>query len=208
MIDAIIRERRTTKALAESPLLVRDMVEEIDAVVAAAGWAPFHRPAATRHRSTLASPQPWRCYKLDAAGCRRLRERLLAAGDATKIPAMLAAASGLVLATWLPDPPQAPLPEGALFAPTLENMEHLAAASAAIQNVLLAATARGMLSYWSSGGSLRAADSFAALGIPLEELLLGAVFFFTGDLSGVPTKEGALRDKRGALEDWSRWLDV
>ncbi len=41
------------------------------------------------------------------------------------------------------------------FAVTLTNVEHIAAAYAAIQNLLLAATARGIRNYWSSGGVLR-----------------------------------------------------
>ena len=117
---------------------------------------------------------------------------------------MLAAAEALIQATWLPNP--GPLPEGASYAPTLENMEHIAAASAAVQSLLVAATARGFTTYWSSGGILRGAEVFRWLGIPSEEILLGAVFLFPADPEGATVNPGKLRDKRGRLRDWRRWV--
>lgn len=207
--DNVIRARRTTKALSPAPLptgsLDRAAIEEI---VAAAGWAPFHRPAAKTHsEGALTSSQPWRCYLLDAEACRSLRQRLVDAGDATKVPQMLAVANCLIQLTWLPNPSVSSA-ANQLFEPTIENMEHIAAASAAAQNILLAATARGIPSYWSSGGALRSANVFRFLDIPETEILLGAIFLFPSDLSGIETTLGAHRDKRGDREDWSRWVEL
>ena len=64
------------------------------------------------------------------------------------------------------------------FAATLANMEHIAAAAAAIENLLLAATARGVSNYWSSGGVLRSQIVRQLLAIPPAEIVLGAIFFF------------------------------
>ena len=206
-VDRIIRERRTTKLLAEAPLPVAPARETVEQLAAAAGWAPFHKPAARHHQDAgLPSVVPWRLHLLDAPACRKLGEHLLARGDRTKIPRLLGAATALVQATWLPNPPRAPHP--GLFEPTEENMEHIAAAGAAVQNLLLAATARGIPTYWSSGGALRTPDAFAWMGIPAGEILLGAVFLFPAADTGVEPTPGAHRDRRGAPADWSRWIDL
>ena len=145
--------------LAEEPLPVVDRREVVDRLLELAGWAPFHRPCDRSHVESEGpgSIVPWRFHAIDAAGCRALREALLER-EAGKIPAMLAAADALIQVTWLPTP--GAVPEGAAFAPTHENMEHIAAASAAVQNLLVAATADGFASYWSSGGILRREEIF------------------------------------------------
>jgi nitroreductase len=208
LVDRIIRERRTTKVLAEAPLPPADAREAVEQLIAAAGWAPFHRPAARVHLEAGALPSvvPWRFHLLDAPACRALREHLLARGDRTKIPRLLAAATALVQATWLPDPPAGP-PAG-LFEPTEQNMEHVAAAGAAVQNLLLAATARGIPTYWSSGGALRTPEAFAWLDIPAGQILLGSVFLFPADHPGAEVNPGAHRDRRGPPADWSRWVEL
>ena len=209
---ATIRARRTTKMLADEPLPVSDCRAVVDELIAVAGWAPFHRPCHKSHHHERADGiEPWRCYALDAAACRSLRERLIADGDQTKLPRMLAAADALVLATWLPNPPRQPLDQcggDELFDPTLENMEHLAAASAAVQNLLLAATERGIANYWSSGGALRSDETFAKLNIPTDQVLLGAVFLFPSETGGVTVNPSKLRDQRCDAGRWSRWVSV
>ncbi|HEX2203009.1 MAG TPA: nitroreductase family protein [Longimicrobium sp.] len=208
VVDRVIRERRTTKVLANEafpPVGARETVEEI---VAVAGWAPFHKPAAKVHleASAQASIVPWRFHLVDAPGCRALREVLLARGDKSKIPRMLAAATALVQATWLPNPPKGEA--AGLFEATEENMEHVAAAGAAVQSLLLAATARGIPTYWSSGGVLRGAEAFGWLGIPGREILLGSVFLFPPEHPGAEASPGSHRDRRGTVSDWSRWADL
>ena len=143
---------------------------------------------------------------LDAAACRQVRKLLLDNGDTSKIPRMLAAATTLIQVTWLPNPAK----EGGegLFEPTVANMEHIAAASASIQNLLLAATARGIPSYWSSGGALRERAFFAQLGIPDREVLLGSVFLFPAELENTENVPGKLREKRGATAEWARWARI
>ncbi len=205
IVDGVIRARRTSKVLAAEPLPLpaegaRQTVEEL---VAAAGWAPFHKPAARTHTeaAALASIVPWRFHLLDAPGCRALRQELLRRGDKTKIPPMLGAAAALVQATWLPNPPKG-APAG-LFEPTVENMEHIAAASAAVQNLLLAATARGIPTYWSSGGVLRGPDVFGWMGIPADQVLLGSIFIFPRDTRDAEVLPGSHRDRRGPPGNWS-----
>lgn len=207
IVDQVIRERRTDKVLADDAFPVHDARATVEELAATAGWAPFHRVAARVHQDgALASIVPWRFYLLDAAGCRALRQALLARGDKSKVPRMLASATALIQATWLPNPAKGE--HTGLFEATEENMEHVAAAGAAVQNLLLAATARGIPNYWASGGALRGAEAFGWMGIPTREILLGAVFLFPADTRGGEVSPGSHRDNRGAPGDWSRWVEL
>jgi nitroreductase len=208
IVDGVIRERRTVKVLADEPFPVDDARQTVEELAAAAGWAPFHRVAARVHQESgaLTSIVPWRFYLVDAPACRALRDALLERGDKSKIPRMLAAARALVLATWLPNPPKGPVT--GLFEATEENMEHVAAAGAAVQNLLLAATARGIPNYWSSGGPLRGPEAFGWMGIPAGEIALGAVFLFPAETADAEVNPGSHRDRRGAPTDWSRWVEL
>lgn len=208
IVDQVIRDRRTDKVLAEEPFPLQDARHTVEELVATAGWAPFHRVAARVHQEAGALPSivPWRFHLLDAAGCRALRQALLARGDKSKVPRMLATATALIQATWLPNPPKGELV--GIFEPTEENMEHIAAAGAAVQNLLLAATARGIPNYWASGGALRGAEAFGWMGIPTREILLGAVFLFPAETDNAEVSPGSHRDNRGAPADWARWVEL
>jgi nitroreductase len=218
--DRAIRERKTTKVLAVEDLPASDSRELLDDLLGLAGMAPFHRACDVVHRedsADLRGLEPWRFYAITSGDCRRLRNKL-PAENAGKIPAMLAAADALLLATWLPNPPSADFQrrittdrEAAAiwsFEPTLGNMEHIAATSAAIQNLLLAATARGIRNYWSSGGVLRTPEIFQELGISVREILLGAIFLFPLETADSEVVGSKLREHRSAPEAWSRRLKI
>lgn len=206
-VERAIRERRTEKVLADEALPARTQREIVEALVSVAGWAPFHKPAARVHQqSGLGSIVPWRFHLLDASACRALRERLLARGDRSKIPRLLGAATALVQATWLPNPPGDGV--AGAWEPTQENMEHIASAGAAVQNLLVAATARGIRSYWSSGGALREPETFGWMGISAREILLGSVFLFPSDTGDAEVSPGSHRERRGEPRDWSHWIEL
>lgn len=205
IVDGVIRARRTVKVLADEAFPAADVRSVVEELAAVAGWAPFHRVAARVHTDgALTSIVPWRFYLVDADGCRALRDALLARGDRSKVPRMLAAATALVQATWLPNPPKGE--HTGLFEATEENMEHVAAAGAAVQSLLLAATARGIPNYWASGGALRGPEAFRWMGIPAGEILLGSLFLFPAQTRGAELSPGSHRDRRGAPSDWSRWV--
>ncbi len=214
-LDAIIRGRLTTKVMSSEPLPTSEIRDQLDGLIATAGWAPFHRPCGGEHQIDGGLPgiEPWRMYGLDAVACRKLRLRL-PIENAGKIPQMLAAADALIQVTWLPNAPSCTeQPENAcLFEPTLDNLEHIAAAAAAIQNLLLAATAQGFLSYWSSGGLLRSQEVCSWLEIPPTEILLGAIFLFheaVGHESTSVTRVGSkLRERRHTKDGWMRWVSL
>ena len=184
MLDGL-KQRRTYKVIGDtanpspaSPVTI----EQLDELMTIAGNAPVHYACDRIHLGELTSPVPWRCYKLDGVSCRQLMNDLITSGDATKVPNMLAAADYLLQVTWLPDAGTIvdPKPEKdqPSFVGTLRNMEHIAAASAFIQSMLLAAQTEGFKTYWSSGGPLRSPETFKKIGIPDTELLLGSIFLF------------------------------
>ena len=221
-LDALIRARRTSKRLrdpdearADRSSLSTARRDELDAMLAVAGEAPFHRRVADEHRrGELDSAVPWRFHVLERPTCLALLDAIEARATAdpdskwarawkSKIPELLAGASACVLATWLPDPV-----EGDAGTPdfTERNVEHVAAASAAVQNLLLAATARGWSSYWSSGGILKDPDAFALLGVPASQELLGAVMLGAPDAPHVRDIPGGLREERAERAGWMRTL--
>jgi len=212
-IKTVIANRRTHKVLGDpqNPLsgskISRDTVDQL---LFEAGNAPFHYACDRIHLNEMPSPVPWRAYKLDKAQCTGLMQQMLTEGDVTKIPNMLAVAEFLIQITWLPDSDtvlnQAAGKDEPVFSGTLRNMEHIAAASAFVQSFLLLASAHGFRTYWSSGGPLRSVDTFAKMNIPMGELLLGSVFLFPEDIKDAEVKQGGMAEKRGSLDDWSRWL--
>lgn len=181
--------------------------KEIQEVIAQNEFAPFHYPCDKKHQEKeLNSIVPWRIYVLDAESCRNLLAWLLSQKiDAGKISGMLATAGNMVICTWLPDSPKENVElsfQG--FEGSERNMEHIASASCAIQNMLLAATSKNIHNYWSSGGKLRSENVFQKLNIPLDEVLLGAMFFFENDTKDASLADGGLRNLKGEKASWQK----
>lgn len=217
--DKAIKNRKTAKVLANSPwpisLKQETIYETINELLDLAVNAPFHYTCHEQHtlNNKLNSCVPWRFYVLDSSNSRLLLQYIenkkIKAG---KITNMLAAADALFLVTWLPEPHEISVNDSktSLFNGNLKNMEHIAACSAAIQNVLIGATARNIPNYWSSGGILRKEELSNFIQIPSEEIMLGALFLFPEDSKNreATIKPGALRDKGKEKNTWSRWIDI
>jgi nitroreductase len=213
-IDDAIRTRKTVKMQVE-PETPRpadaDLRATLEELVSLAGWAPFHKACDRSHRGDSRVVEPWRFYILEAAACRNLIATVNEKAERPgRIPYMLAAADALMQVTWLPNPPEegeAPAEKGA-YLPTMANQEHIAAAAAAVQTLLLAATARGLTTYWSSGGFLRSPEMFELMGIPAEQILLGSIFIFPDDYETETWSPGGMRVRRSEAEAWAEWVDV
>ncbi len=212
-VSDAIRRRATTKLRVDPddalPEPCSSMYETMGHLMELGSLAPHHFPCDPSHQvAPMDSPAPWRFYSLGGTACRELMAYVLTLdGRVDKIAGMLAAADGLIIVTWLPDPATGPLGAGMLFEATRRNMEHVAGASAAIQNMLLGATSRGLRSYWSSGGVLRSPEVFGRLEIPSDQILLGAVFLFPEPDGRGEVKEGARRGTQGPSESWMRWAE-
>ncbi|MBS9777831.1 MAG: nitroreductase family protein [Gammaproteobacteria bacterium] len=208
-----IRKRRSIKLVSETPLPVQPCDKEfIETLLESAYYAPYHYPCASSHQDSLSSVLPWRFYVLDSAACRQLSSVLVeGAVQAGKLPGMLNSANYLILSTWCPQLSNTSEADSELlFDGDLINMEHIAAAGAAVQNLLLSATALGHENYWGSGGVLRKKEFFDKFGIANEEILIGALFIFPNDSevgSEVKTSLGKFRNKRGSLVDSYRYID-
>ena len=167
----------------------------------------FHRAASKKVPAV-----PWRFYALDQTNCLRLIDALIAHPElgltkSAAILRMIAAYGALVLVTWLPDPESNGNVEE-MARREHKNEEHLAAAAAATQNLLLAATARNMDSYWSSGGVLREPEAFELCQIPQQERLLGAIFLAPEMPGREGVRPGKLRELRGNPGQWISQVEI
>ena len=209
-METIIRNRKTEKVLCDleahrsvpADVAARNR-EVVLRAIKTAGWAPFHYP---RKVDDLA--EPWRAHVLWQEEAKQaavyLRDEL---NVTSKEPRLAAACSALVLVTWLPefyDPESQHTSNIERETQLARDEEHLAAASAMVQNLLLMLTAHGMGNYWSSGGKLRGPEMFDYLGIPEQERLLAAVFIEYPEMrdDSKERKPGSLRNNRS--DQWIR----
>jgi len=127
--------------------------------------------------------QPWRFRVLGPASLARLKE---CGGPSESLK--LDRAPTLVVAS------------AALTGDLIQDEEDVCATAAAVMLVLLAATERGLASYWRTPAVLRSAKGREALGIPHGERVLGLLHF------GAPAREPAARE-REPLERYVQFLD-
>ena len=215
-----IHSRKTAKVLASSPwapsLTQDEQARLCEQLLNLAAKAPYHYKSAERYKEGVqTSSLPFRCYTADGATCNALGTKLETLDPPPgKILNMLWAAELLIITTWLPDvfgtQPEHREMEPLPFVGNLRNMEHIAATSAAIQNMLLGATAEGYPNYWSSGGMLRQKSARNMLQISMEEVMLGAVFIFPKDAveRAEETKPGKLREEGKVLGTFSKKVSL
>jgi len=212
-----IRARKTLKLRAnpDEPLPVttdKEFKKCIEELITLAGKAPFHHACHKEHqKNKLSGLEPWRFHLLDGKNTRTLLKHLkegVPVKSSKGLLKMLAAADAVILGTWLPEKSRKKS-KSSPFQPNIKNMEHIAATGAAIQNLLLAATARGINAYWSSGGSLRKPEIKTYLNIPQQEILLGAIFLFPADYPNeVLSKPGKYANKRSNLHNFMEWIEL
>ena len=83
----------------------------------------------------------------------------------------------------------------------MREREDQQAVAAGVQNILLAATARGLASFWSTGRPFQLASTQTWLGMdPTKELLIAAIW-----LGGAATNPEA--PPRQELGSYLRWLE-
>ena len=216
-IDQIIKKRKTEKYIAKEQISTQNDDEYKNVVkelLELASHAPVHytKNVDIKNNSELNSFLPYRIYVLDSNKCREtsnfINENEINAG---KITNMLYAADTLFVVTWIPEPH----PENkdgsnneVFFEGSVKNMEHIAAASSAIQNILLGATSRDIPNYWSSGGKIRDNEIRNYLKIPTDEIIIGTVFLFPKEINTqiVQIKEGALHNQDKSLNTWSKYI--
>lgn len=221
----LIQSRVTLKVLGsvDSPVAISaesaatNRPKVLDAV-RAAGWAPFHYD-----RAHDGIAEPWRAHVLWHQDCRKIaanfHQWFEGVKPSNKLPQMLSACGALVLVTWIPQflstgSTDEPNPQGAATeTPEKQRQvdeEHLAAASATVQNLMLLLSADSMGTYWSSGGTFRTAAMFERLGIPSCERLLAAVFVEFPETTAQPLERlaGKQRANRSKTHQWMREIEL
>jgi nitroreductase len=126
--------------------------------------------------------QPWRFRVVGAETLARLKE--CAPAESVKLDR----APTLVLAT------------AVLTGDLVQDEEDVCATAAAVMLVLLAATERGLASYWRTPAILRTARGREALGVPSGERVLALLHF------GSPVREPAPRE-RAPVDTYVTFLD-
>lgn len=199
-LQEAISARRTLKVLSAENTLMKDISNDVSEILEMGNSAPFHYVNSKAAEKELKSLAPWRFYVLDGNECNKLAAYFVDNDiSGGKIIDMLRAAQSLIQVTWTPDV----LVDGS-FSDQSINIEHVAATAAAVQNMLLTATALGYENYWSSGGALKTDPFKTLLKIPLEEQLLASVFLFESNIEDFKTKKGALRGRQGGIENCSK----
>jgi nitroreductase len=209
-VDEVIKRRRTEKVLAignSPPQLKEAEIKQFDELVFqavdVAGWAPFHYD---RKKDGLA--EPWRFTIFKAHRCREIAKHFFDwftdIKPNNKLPKMLNACGALVLITWLP--------ETEIDNPKIGqvNEEHLAAAAAATQNLLLALESRELGTYWSSGGQLGSPEFFQRFDMNPAGRLIAAIFVrYPGllDHNDINVISGKNREKRSQWQNWTQVID-
>ncbi|MFW5845592.1 MAG: nitroreductase family protein [Planctomycetota bacterium] len=185
-IETCIRSRRSHHAFDGTPVPRQTLLELAELL----RWAPNHRLT-----------QPWRCIALDADGVQALGQHLITTSeDASLDPEMarrcrlcgerkLAAVGGMLVVSCVHD------------ADPDRHREDQQAVAAGVQNILLAATAHGLASFWSTGRPFQLASTQTWLGMdPTRELLIAAIW-----LGGVATLPEA--PPRQDVGSYLRWLE-
>lgn len=206
-VSKLIQSRRTTKLLAKDGVEITFTDEEASRMDKAvidsiqdAGYAPFHYD-----RGVDGIAEPWRFYFLKQKECRQIGRMMPAwftdMRPTNKLPSMLRSCGSLILVTWLPQ-----FDRQVADAKQLQiDQEHLAAAAAATQNLLLSLTSKNFKTYWSSGGLFREPKMFQELNIDLSEQLLAAVFVGYGaDDEDVEVIYGKHHPSRSEHNAWTR----
>lgn len=226
-VMSAIQSRKTSKVLLpvelrheQQALWTEEHNGILQRILQSAGWAPFHKRAQAQHLiSGLDAPMPWRFHVVDSEACTRLLAFLENQASTfpdsrwvrawqSKIKELISGCGVLIQVTWLPEPVSDKSEQVLVASPdfTQKNIEHVAAAASAVQNILIAAQSCQWLSYWSSGGILKDEEVFDYMNIDRREQLLGSVFLTPQAHSSARIMEGGLREQRGELSGWVRWV--
>jgi nitroreductase len=164
ILSQVIRHRRTTKPPQMNGQRIPDAW--IAELLQLAHWAPNHGGTEPWHFFVYSGESLTR-FCMDHADLYRTHTPAEQYQDATyeKLLTMGTHASHLVVAAMR----RGPLPK-------IPAWEEMAATAAAIQNLLLGATALGIASYWGTGGMVRHMAMKDYLGLGEHDMVMGALY--------------------------------
>ena len=179
-----IHNRQSVSKVRPNPV-PREVIEKL---LAAAAQAPNHHKV-----------RPWRFIVLTGAARGRLGEAM-GRGVLRRNPAALPEAVAAERAKPLRSPVLIVVAADHPSQPKVVEIENVSAASAAAQNLLLAAHAMGLGAMWRTGDAAFDPDVKAALGLEPDQHLIGFIYV------GYPQAELPPPNRPGA-EDRTVWLD-
>ena len=151
-VDTAIRERRTVGVFSDQPV-PRQTVEEL---IEAARWAPNHKHT-----------EPWRFHVVAGDARSELCDAILSAGgEFAKDPRGKLLRSPLFIA----------VTQRAVLDDPVRDQEDYAAVCCAVQNLMLAATARGLATKWSTGALAENAAAKQWLGLQPHDRIVAYVY--------------------------------
>ena len=151
-VDTAIRERRTIGVFSDRAV-PQEVIEDL---IEAGRWAPNHK-----------NTEPWRFHVVSGSAREEMCEAILAGGgEFAKSPRGKLMRSPLFVA----------VTQQAVLDDPVRDQEDYAAVCCAVQNMMLAATARGLATKWSTGGL---AENLAAkrwLGIGEQDRIVAYLY--------------------------------
>jgi len=151
-VDTAIRERRTIGVFSGQDVAA-DLVEEL---IEAARWAPNHKHT-----------EPWRFHVVSGSAREEMANAILSAGGKfAKDPRGKLLRSPLFIAVTQQAVPDDPV----------RDQEDYAAVCCAVQNMMLAATARGLATKWSTGALAEHPAAKRWLGIGPDDRIVAYLY--------------------------------
>lgn len=164
-IKQIIESRRTIKPDMFNGKIIPD--EQIIALLQLADWAPTHGRTEPWHFNVYGGEAVKNfCFQHAEMYKSNVATESFMQGNYNKLLNMGNAASHIIIAA---------MKRGNL--PKIPALEEVAAASCAIQNILLGATALGIASYWGSGGMAYHPPMKEFLSLGEQDQVLGILYF-------------------------------
>ncbi|SFE66637.1 Nitroreductase [Paenibacillus algorifonticola] len=187
-VEEAIRGRRTIGRVKQDPI-DRRLIEKL---LEAATWAPSHH-----------NTQPWKFIVMTGEGRAKLGE-----GYARVALASLETGIGTALEDRLAKERskayRAPVVIGVVCSPSEDpravHAEELAAAQAAVQNLLLAAHANGLGAIWRSGEPMYHPLMKDTFGLDAEEQFVALIYVGYPDMQPLEAKRTSVSDKTVWLE--------
>ncbi len=151
-VDTAIRERRTIGVFSDRPI----SQGEVEELIEAARWAPNHKHT-----------EPWRFHVISGNAREEMCNAILAAGgEFAKDPRGKLMRSPLFIA----------VTQQAVLDDPVRDQEDYAAVCCAVQNMMLAATARGLASKWSTGALAENPAAKRWLGISEQDRIVAYLY--------------------------------
>ena len=184
-----IRTRRTAGKMRDE-LPPRELIEEL---LEAATWAPNHRLNEPWRFLVVAGDARKEFGQIMAAdACEGMEDRKPEKIQGTIDSQMKKATRSPVIIAVACDPPSSP---------KIDPIEDVCAVACGIQNLMLAAHARGLATKWSSGGACYSPGMKSFFGLTPEHQILGYIYLGYPDESST----GASRTPHAEKTAWMGW---